>query len=145
MYGKEYVLKEGENIQVNMKRVLGELDEDEMKHQQFTESLKEKETGIPGINALEAIEWTMNDLDMVALPFFLNVEPAKKIAEVYRSVFYATAKIILPFVAIQKKLRGEKDKPYRMPYLCLLEELGILKELKIDLQGIFDPERDCKK
>jgi hypothetical protein len=70
-------------------------------------------------NALEAVEWTLLDYDIIALPLYNRIESAEEVAKIYGPVLISTAPNILPFVAIQWKLRGE-DHAYKKAYLWLL-------------------------
>jgi hypothetical protein len=127
--GIEYITSEGEVDQVNVAKVLKDLSEDKNKNLEFYQNLRAQPSSVDGVNAVEAVEWVMLDFDLVALPLYLGIESAREVAEAYRIVFEATAREILPFVAIQKKLRGTSDPKYKMHYLYLLSEL------KIPLQG----------
>ena len=72
------------------------------------------------IDWLEAIEGVLLDFDLIALPMEQKLKIAKELAEVYQSVFEKTADILLPFIAIQKRLRSRGVKEYKRPYLELM-------------------------
>jgi len=69
--------------------------------------------------ALEAIEQTLADFDMIALPLSLGIEAAKKLAEAYKPMLERTAEPLLAFIAVHRQLRGEPK--YREPYIQLLK------------------------
>jgi hypothetical protein len=125
--GKQYVI----GGRVDVTRVLSSLKEDLDKQAEFNRKLKKQKTSVDRVSALEAVELTLLDFDLLAVPFYLGIEPAQVPAEVWKNVLEATAKEILPFVAIQRQLRG--DPEYKKHYLYLLNEL------KIDLQGLNVP------
>jgi hypothetical protein len=112
--------------------------------QAFIEKLGEQSTTIKHpikdnkkVSALEAVEWALLDFDMIAVPSCMRVGAAKEVAKAYKPVLERTAEDILPFVAIQGKLRG--DPGYKEHYLRLLERLRILR--KFGIKSYSDWER----
>jgi hypothetical protein len=122
---------------VTVEEVLRDLKEPQPKEKEiaFIDELRNKETSIDKVKALEAVESTLLDFDLLAVPYYRNIEAVKDAAEMYKNVFQATAEKILPFVAIMQRLRCDRDPYYKKHYICLLEELGI------NTQGISVP---CK-
>jgi hypothetical protein len=127
--GEQYVF--GDRVDVT--QVLSNLKEDQVKKRAFNQELKEQGTSVHGISALEAVELTLLDFDLLAVPLCRRIEPARDAAEAWKIVLEATATEILPFVAVQRQLRGSSDPEYKKHYLYLLHEL------KIDLQGLNVP------
>ena len=78
--------------------------------------------------ALEAVEHTLLSFDVLSIPVCEGLESARRAADAYRDLIARTAPHILPFVALEGTLRGNKD--YQPHYLGMLETLGILKELE---------------
>jgi hypothetical protein len=131
--GEQYVF----GNHVDVKKVLSNLKEDHIKKRELSQELKNQTTSVPGVSALEAVELTLLDFDLLAIPVYRGIEPAQDAAESWKIVLEATAKEILPFVAIQRQLRG--DPEYKKHYLYLLNEL------KIDLQGLNVPAAPLKR
>ncbi len=136
--GEEFVIRDnGVVARVNVANVLHNLQPDPQKLKALDARLKYegKATSSEGyqVDALLAVESALLDFDVVALPLHLGIRSAKEIARTYSSIFEITAPIILPFVAIQQQLRG--DREYKKHYL------GLLKRLNIDLQGLEVPAR----
>ena len=88
---------------------------------QFNEMLMSKPTPVDGINARDAVELTLLDFDIIALPFSMRIESTREVAKAYKTVLETTAQVISSFVEIQMKLRG--DPNYKIHYRNLLEEL----------------------
>ena len=99
------------------------LQKDKNMLHKFTKELRACQTLVPNVNALEVVEWTLLDFDVIALPIWMGIEPAKEVARAYKPVLERTAEEIIPFVAIHQQLRG--DPKYKMHYLYLLRELHI--------------------
>lgn len=135
--GDNYVTNEaGTNI-VDVDKVKS-LQKDEDKLHEFNKELKACKTTVRNVNALEAVEWTLLDFDVIALPIWMGIKPAKEVARAYKPVLERTAKEIIPFVAIHQQLRG--NPKYKMHYLYLL------RELNISLQGLeVDNDIYCKR
>jgi hypothetical protein len=133
--GEQYVF----GNHVDVKKVLSNLKEDHTKKRELSQELKNQTTSVPGVSALEAVELTLLDFDLLAIPVYRGIEPAQDAAESWKIVLEATAKEILPFVAIQRQLRGSSDPEYKKHYLYLLNEL------KIDLQGLNVPGVPLKR
>ena len=95
----------------------------------FNKHLEGRPSGIPDINALDAVEGALRDLDIIAIPFFEGVKPAIAAAEAYKPIISKTAGELLPFVVIHKKLRGSTDPNYKRDYLHMLLKMEILAEL----------------
>lgn len=119
-----------------MKLLLNETKDDPKTLRKFTDELANRsdgevkgnwgdkqEKGYRG-NALDRVERVITDFDIIAIPYLQDVEVMKEVAEEYRDILENTAELILPFVAIQRVLRG---RPYKKPYLRLLQALGIEK------------------
>lgn len=137
--GLEYVSEHNKSGTVNIRKVLSDLREDSNKVVEFNTRLDLQPALFRGVtsidmSALDAVEQTLMHFDMIALPYSLKIESAEKLAQAYEPVLRRTASAILPFVAIQLKLRGSNDPGYKRYYLYLLERLGI------PLQGIRAPE-----
>jgi hypothetical protein len=94
----------------------------------FNEKLSECQAPVRNINALEAVEWTLLDFDVIVLPIWLGIKPAREVAKTYKPVLERTAKEIIPFVVIHQQLRG--NPKYKMYYFYLF------RELNISLQGL---------
>ncbi len=122
--GQEYITTVSGKEKINIGIVLSNLPEDDLKRSVFNNKLNSITVNIGDIhtNALEAVESTLSDFDFIAISAYSRLDPAKKVAKVYGSIFLATASVVLPFVLIQKKLRGEGDPLHRIPYLYLFKE-----------------------
>ncbi len=92
----------------------------------FNQELRAKE--IPGSNSnvLEVIETVLLDMDIVSGPAAANIPFVKSFAEHWRPVFKDTARVLLPFVVIQRALR--KDPEYKKYYLQLLVDSDVLEK-----------------
>ena len=55
----------------------------------------------------------------------MGIERTWEVAKAYRVVLQKTSKALLPFVEIQRRLRGEEDPEYKTHYLYLLDKLMI--------------------
>ena len=77
-------------------------------------------------SALEVVERRLNTFDLLSIPFFKDLETISTALEGYAAVLKRTARHILPFLAIQIKLREQEE--YRQDYLYLLRERGIRLE-----------------
>ena len=119
---------------VDTGKVIKELKEDNDKLNKFNRALRNHINVVGNYNLLDAIEYTLLDFDVIALPFYLGIEPAKEVAIEYEPIIKRTAEVILPFIAIQRQLRGSQDPKYKKPYLYLLQGL------KIPLQGLTVPD-----
>ena len=75
------------------------------------------------LGAMDAVDRALNDFDLLAIPVSLAVEHAKALAVAYRDPIESTAIEILPYVAIQRQLRGTPS--YRAHYISLLQEPNI--------------------
>ncbi|MBI4287581.1 MAG: hypothetical protein HY671_04015 [Chloroflexi bacterium] len=126
--GDKYVGESG-GVHVKIGAVLSELKENVSKIREFNDRLRNEGASRP----LEAVEQVLLDFDIVAIPLIMDIESAKEIAQAYRPIFERTAPAILPFVAIQMRLRGNSDRRYKEHYRKLLQKMGI------DLQGIEVP------
>lgn len=142
---RKYIASEANNETIDVAKVIAELEEDQDKLHDFNKTLRDKPAGFPGYtgildaSTLDAVEVVLMDFDLIALPFSLGYEAGKILAEAYKPVLSAIAPKILPFVAIQRKLRGSKDPTYKGFYLYLLSELHI------PLMGISAPETPWPK
>ncbi len=72
---------------------------------------------------MEVVELTLASLNTMALAVHQGIEAARRVACEYKPVFERTAKHTIPFIAIQRTLRGERA--YMMHYVALLDRLGI--------------------
>lgn len=125
--GTQYVTNKAGADRVDVDMVKSLQKDKNMLHK-FNQELRACQTPVPNVNALEAVEWTLLDFDVIALPVWMGIEPAKEVAGAYKPVLERTAEEIIPFVAIHQQLRG--DPKYKMHYLYLL------RELNISLQGL---------
>ena len=128
--GGEYITSVDGKETVNVSKVLRELTEDDLKLGRFNEALRirvAEYTGFTSTDAssLDAVEGVLTDFDLIAIPFCMGYELGRKVALAYEPILRSTAAKLLPFVAIQTKLRGQKDPTYKSPYLHLLAGLGI--------------------
>ena len=120
--GDQYMVDQGEE-RVDVSKVLAGLTCDHAKHHQITRSLSAQTTGLLMLGAMDAVDRALNDFDLLAIPVSLAVEHAKALAVAYRDPIESTAIEILPYVAIQRQLRGTPS--YRAHYISLLQELNI--------------------
>jgi hypothetical protein len=74
-------------------------------------------------DALEVVEQTLLTFDLLAVPDWMQVAVTNELARFHVSVLRNTAPMILPFVALQIRLRG--DNGYKQQYLRLLNKLSI--------------------
>lgn len=125
--GAHYVTNKAGAYKVDVDK-LKSLSEDKNMLHKFNEELRACQTPVPNVNALEAVEWTLSDFDVIALPIWMTIEPAKEVAKAYKPVLERTAEEIIPFVAIHQRLRG--NLRYKMHYL------NLLRNLYISLQGL---------
>jgi hypothetical protein len=79
-------------------------------------------------SALSVVERVLLSLDAIALPATLKINSAQEATKAYKPIFEKTARHILPFVAIQMRLRG--DRLYKWHYLRVLDQLAIVESLK---------------
>jgi hypothetical protein len=128
--GQEYLTSERGHSRVSIRKVLSGLRKDISKLSEFNKRL-DYDSPVKGVVINEAVEFTLSQFDLVALPVWMDIKAAKEAAKAYRSVLEATSHPILPFVAIQQQLRG--DPKYREHYLRLLQHLDI------PLQGLSVP------
>ncbi|MBW2097085.1 MAG: hypothetical protein JRI80_19690 [Deltaproteobacteria bacterium] len=130
----------------DLKKVLEDKPKNGFKDlEEFNERLEDvrKETPLPGVeafNPLQAVEWTLLDFHMVALPVYMGIESAWQMAEAYRPTLGRISEKILPFIEIQRELRGDSDPEYMKHYLHLLDKLLI--ELPTGLNPPPDPNSD---
>ncbi len=125
--GAKYVTNKAGKYRVDVEKVKSLQKDNSMLHK-FNEELGACQTPNPNVTALDAVEWTLLDFDVIALPFWMGIEPAKEVAGAYKPILERTGEEIIPFVAIHQQLRG--DPKYKMHYLYLL------RELNISLQGL---------
>lgn len=117
--GEEYVVGKC----VDVKKVVSDLKVDANKKNEFNKKLKDIQSDIAGISALEIVEFILLDFDLLAVPFYRGIKSVRDAAEAWKTVLETTAKEILPFIAIQQKLLD--DPKYKMHYLHLLRELNV--------------------
>jgi len=126
--GYEFV-KGTDNGKVDIKKILEDLQDSNDNKSKFGKRLGKEENFPPVIgkivSALEVVEKVLSDFDAIAIPYYEGIPQAKNAAKVYEDVLLGTFKNILPFVAIQYKLRGD-NKNYKIHYRYLVQE--ILKE-----------------
>lgn len=128
IFGEQFCMSANGKKHIDIRRILEGLHGDAVQRENFHERLNSYFTPVEGIRALEAVERILLDFDIIAIPFSMKIEAAKTLAEAYRPVIEAIAKEVIPFIAIQKKLRN--DPNYKKHFLILLQGL------KIDLQGL---------
>jgi len=128
--GSEYLADVGGQNRVSIKMVLEGLKLDRSLLDKFNKRL-DRDYPVEGVSTLECAEFTLAAFDLIALPIYMKIEAAEEPARAYKGVLERTSEAILPFVAIQKQLRGETDEEYKIHYLHLLKQLGI------DLQGLI--------
>jgi hypothetical protein len=87
----------------------------------------------PPVDFLGVAESVLLDLDMIAGPLYRGNRAVEEAARLYRTVIERTAPSLLPFVAVQMRLRG--DPSYGTHYRYLLEWLHI------DLLGVPNAPR----
>jgi uncharacterized protein YoxC len=117
---------------IDVDKVLVNLNEDNKKREKFNEELYKQEFTFTDtervVNPLDIVEKVLADFDSIAIPYYEGIEAAKKSAGAYNGVLLRTYPIILPFIAIQIKLRGKSDKEYKIQYrylmMKLLEKVG---------------------
>ena len=143
--------KEVDPYKVESNLIIPENEEEREKNQkkmllQFREKLKSKSTSVKNVDALQAAEMTLLDFDKIAVPYCVGNRSAKTIAKAYQPVIEKTAPILLPFVAIQVKLRG-KDDCYKRHYRYLLQKFNISlpKELRVPNPLFWRLSRKLKK
>ena len=111
---------------IDTAKIVGELHANEGQLNDLNTELNNRFIGV-GTNseatALETVETTLFSFDSVAFGTFEGLPSAQWAARVYRSAFQGTAEHILPFVALQMKLRG--DPEFRFHYIWLLYKLKI--------------------
>ena len=125
--GNPDVLNESRRAVV-VRKVLKVIQENPEQLWNFNMQLHERTDRHGAIHTLDAVELAVLDFDVLALPVQKRIASAREAAKAYKSLLGDTAKAILPFVAIQRQLRG--DPHYREEYIHLL------KELEIDTQGL---------
>ena len=126
--GNTYVSEDSEgNKCINIKNLL-DVRADSTKLEALNQNLEEKRISTyENYSSLSAVESVLTEFDIIALPFDNKIESAIGAAKVWKGVLSKTAKSILPFVILQKKLRGDD---YKSHYI------DMLRSLKIDLMGI---------
>ncbi len=123
---------------VKIDKVLRDVKENPAQRTSFERQLTATVPSGKPFTALEAVESTLRDFDIIALPVYLGVGSAKQLAAAYRSDLQRTADAVLPFVAIEKRLRGSSDPDYKKHYLKLLQQLGKLpEELKRKVESVL--------
>ncbi len=86
------------------------------------------------INALDAIETTLLDLDLFAVPFYMKIKSAMHATIQWKSVLEDTSKDLIGFIDIMQRVRN--DQKYKRHYLYMLHSL------KIDIGSIKAPNID---
>ncbi len=85
------------------------------------------------MNLPEAIEQTLIAMDIITLPYAYRVAQAEAALMAYGPVFDRTAKVLLPFVAMEMYLRGQRE--YKYHYLLSMQALGERGALSLDEQS----------
>jgi hypothetical protein len=108
---------------VDIDWILENVDEDPDKERDLNSKLK-----IPScvgtMTALQAVERVLLDYDLLAVPFCDGNVAVRSAARAFKPQLQQTSEIILLFVAIKMKLRGQK-KSYKYHYLKMLHDLKI--------------------
>lgn len=128
VFDNTYVSEDSEgNKCINVKKLLG-VRADSTKLKALNQNLEEKRISTcENYSSLRAVESVLTEFDIIALPIDNNVKSAIGAAKAWKRVLSETAKSILPFVILQKRLRGDD---YKSHYL------NMLRSLDIDLMGI---------
>ena len=84
-------------------------------------------------NALQVVELVLQDFDFLAIAYAEDIHGADRLTELWRPVFSATADKVVPFVAIERRLRG--DPSYKRQYLVLLKSIGALEAFPLEPPG----------
>lgn len=125
--GEEYITVDAIGIRkiAIAKLLSGDLRKDHGDKEEFDVKLRNLSTEIESfkVNALEAVESTLADFELIAVFVYTKLEPAKEVVEVFGNLVLSTAPVILPFVAIQRQLCGQRDPRHRISYLRLLKEI----------------------
>jgi len=90
----------------------------------FNEKLR-NDANLKTHKPLEKVERVLLDFDIIDVPLYMGVEITWEVAKAYRVVILKTSKALLPFMEIQRRLRGQEDPSYKMHYLYLLDKLMI--------------------
>lgn len=124
------------NDRVKIDAILERLSANSEKLHRFNKKLRMNPYPLPtpkgkeDVTFLEIVERTLLPFDAIAVPFCEGIESAARAAVLYRPILERTAGHIIPFVAIQIKLRGEPN--YKLHYLCLLYALCIRFHEKLE-------------
>lgn len=137
-FGEKFITKKEGMECVNVEKVLNDLSKDPNLRKRFQQQLSKQwastimgkvKIGGEEASALKAVTKALLDLDQIAVPFPLYIkELLNQGLEAYTRVLTEVARSTIPFVAIEKKLRGLKV--YKKEYLHLLDEMGILSDLE---------------
>jgi len=92
----------------------------------FNQELRAQKIPDSNSNVLEVIETILLDMDIVSGPAAANIPFVKSFAEHWRPLFKDTARVLLPFVIIQRALRN--DPEYKKYYLQLLVDSDVLEK-----------------
>lgn len=120
---KDYVTKNKEGLTgIDVLKLLQGLQSSGATLRQFTDNLRSRDER--GVSPLDQFERVVTDFDIIAIPYLQGVQVMEKVATSYKDILESTAEMILPFVAIERQLRGG-PYIYRERYLRLLQKLGI--------------------
>jgi len=112
--------------------VLADLEQDNSKLEEFNKRLDRQCPAVTDVTIRESVEFTLSAFDLIAVPVYMKNKAAEETARAYQPILEKTSEAILPFVAIQKQLRGSTDLEYKKHYLYLLVHLDIALQ---DVQG----------
>jgi hypothetical protein len=123
-----FVMRDGQQ-DLDIRRVL-DLSPNPQALLNFNASLRAIQAGEKEFNALEAVERVLIAHDLIAVANYLDVEVAEGVVAIYQFVIGDLTKATLPFIAIQRALRGDPD--FKSHYLHLLDRIGGLSMPVID-------------
>lgn len=115
--GEQYIVKVKSHFRVNVRAVLRGLQPNDTLSRELLERLR----GANGL--LGAVEGTLADFNMIAIPVHLKVKAALEVGRAWKPVLERTAPLLIPFIAVQRQLRDDPD--YMKHYIFLLRKLDI--------------------
>jgi hypothetical protein len=80
-------------------------------------------------DALEVVEMTLMGLDVLCSPAWKSVAQSRLNREAYEGLLRDTAPHTVPFIAIEKWLRGTRAAGYKRFYIQRLRKIGVLPDI----------------
>ena len=82
--------------------------------------------GSHDMSALDAIESTLGDFDSIAILVWHGSDPGRRASKDYKGVLNALKPHLVPFIRMQRGLRG--DKAYKGHLIYFLSAIGVIEE-----------------